>query len=315
MANDDKFFSEIYKYSPIGLVILDSSTYLVNVNEYMSDSFSLVKSDCKGKKFGNIFGCSVVAGTDRICGKSEACETCDLRRGISNVLSEDAVMKDVTISHPFMIGGVHSVKWFKISASAVDTPEGKYAIASFVDISKEKQYEQMLQRELTLDAATGAVNKKNLLGILMDLSRYTKVCDVVSVCIIDMDDFKNINDTYGHLKGDEVLQSFSDIAKSHIRKNDILGRYGGEEFMLVFPGICAANAVEIIQRMHEALHDKFKEQLTDSISFSAGLMEMSDDELGTLTEEQIIETVDGYLYKAKNLGRQMLVSRDITVRF
>lgn len=308
-----QLFAEVYKYSPIGLVILDENTDLMDVNEYMFESFALKKKSFQGKKFGNLFGCSVVAGSDKKCGETEACLLCDLRGGVTSVLEQDAKIKDVTVNHAFEVGSVHTIKWFKLSASSIKSDDKKYAIVSFVDITKEKQYEEMLKHELTLDLATGTVNKNALVGILMDLTKYADAGQCVTVGIIDMDNFKDINDTYGHLAGDDVLQSLSEIARQCIRKKDIIGRFGGEEFMFVFPGADIKRASEIVKRIHDALRGKYEGKI-QGISFSAGFMELTAQDLRVLTKENIIEIVDGYLYDAKNAGKQCFVSKGLSIK-
>jgi diguanylate cyclase (GGDEF)-like protein len=230
-----------------------------------------------------------------------------------NVLNNDAKIEDVTINHAFVTDDIHSLKWFKISAGMVKAEEGKYVIVSFSDITKEKQYEDILKHELTLDHATGTINKQNLMGILMDLTKYANQYNVVSVGIIDMDNFKEINDNYGHLKGDEVLNAFSELARANVRKQDIIGRFGGEEFMFVFPGVGIKQAAAIIQRIHNGLKTTFEGQEIRGISFSAGFTELSISELGEMTKEEIIEKVDGYLYQAKQSGKQKFVSDRKTV--
>lgn len=310
-----KFFSAVYKYSPIGLAIINESMQIADVNDYMLKSFHLNASGYKYKQFGSVFGCSEIAGTDKMCGTSPECSGCSLRNGIANVLKNDITISEEILSHSFVIGGVNTVKWFKLSASAIDEESGRFAIVSFVDITREKQYEELLKRELTLDLATGAINKQSLVEILMDLSKYAEPGSIVSVGIIDMDDFKYINDTYGHLKGDEVLQKFSEIARENIRRQDILGRFGGEEFMFVIVGADITLSAKILKRIHDSLVRHFEQQGIKNISFSAGFMELHSDDIGKTTKDQIIDAVDGYLYKAKRSGKKMLVSRDFSINF
>jgi diguanylate cyclase (GGDEF)-like protein len=312
---DCRFLLAVYKYSPVGLVILNSKTELVDVNDYMLGSFKIGEHKYKGKQFGNFFGCASVAQSGVICGEAPECFSCGIRGGLRIVLNNDEKVRNTTISHTFVQDGVKSLKWFNLSASAVNAEDGRYAIVSFADITREKQYEQLLQHELTIDLATGTVNKSSLIDILVGLSRYAGQGNVVSVGIIDFDDFKNINDTYGHLKGDEVLQKFSEISRENIRRQDILGRYGGEEFMFVIPGADIALAAKIIKRIYDAVTLYFNKQGVAGVSFSAGFMELKSDEIGNTTKEQIIEAVDGCLYQAKRSGKKKLVSNNLTIEF
>ncbi|MBV5343192.1 GGDEF domain-containing protein, partial [bacterium] len=104
----------------------------------------------------------------------------------------------------------------------VEMAEELFLVVSFTDITREKQYEELLQHELTIDGATGTINKSSLIEILKELPGFAENNKMVSVGIVDMDDFKLINDNYGHLTGDKVLESFSRIARDSMRKQDII---------------------------------------------------------------------------------------------
>ena len=315
MEFGNQFFSEVYQSAPIGLVILDEKIELVDANDCMLNSFDVARQPLAGKRFGNVFGCSLVAGTEYQCGATAGCSICDLRSGIASVLRGDTGVKDLTVCHTFFTGGVRTLKWFKLGSSAISTSYGKFAIVSFVDITAEKQHEQLLSKELTYDYATGAVSKKHLIDILTDMPRYIHLYQAVSVGIIDMDDFKDINDHYGHLKGDEVLQSFSEIARQTVRKQDIVGRFGGEEFMLVLPGASIRAVALITKRIHDALRHRFEAQGVQGVSFSAGFIELPAGPQSMLTKEEIISAADAYLYQAKRSGKRMLVSKDFSMQF
>ncbi len=77
----------------------------------------------------------------------------------------------------------------------------------------------------------------------------------MTVAMMDIDDFKRINDTYGHPKGDEILRKFAHTIKSHIREADCVGRYGGEEFIAVFNGSSISETSNVIKRIQKILHD------------------------------------------------------------
>ncbi len=315
MNFSEGFFSKVYQNAPVGLVIMNENIELVDANDYMFEAFGVAPQPLAGKRFGNVFGCSLVAGTDHVCGTTAGCSVCDLRGGVSKALLEDANIKDLSVSHAFQTGDAHTLKWFKFGASAVAADGGKYAVVSFVDITAEKNDELFLRNELSFDHATGAVSKKHLTEVLMEIPRYMQRYRAVSVGIIDMDNFKDINDNYGHLKGDEVLQSFSEIARQTIRTHDVVGRFGGEEFMLVLPGASIRAVVLITKRIYDSLRQRFEAQGVSGVGFSAGFVELPGNPPGSLTKEEIINTADAYLYQAKRSGKGMLVAKDFSMKF
>ena len=315
MPIQDTMFSVVYQHSPIGLVIVDSNSELVKVNNYMFNTFRLDPQDYEGKRFGNVFHCSVVSEGDRICGTTEQCAGCNLRSEVTHALVDLATLEDMTVKHSFCIDGVHTQKWFKISASPVTVDDQQVAVVSFVDISREKQLEEILRNDLTLDLATGTINKHSLISTLMDLAKYSLTDQMISVGIVDLDNFKAINDTYGHLVGDEVLLGFSRISREIIRKRDIIGRYGGDEFMFVFPGVPLAQAAGIVERIQSALKAAFQDTIGKGISISAGFVQLDSQHLEGQTKESIIQQVDDLLYTAKAHGKNRFLAEGMELEF
>lgn len=312
MNLEQSFFSAIYRYAPIGLVILDSNAAVVDANDFMFRLFQVDKEKYRGKQFGNVFNCSKVVDSDRICGESEACTFCELRTGLVKALTSHEPFQELELMNAHKVGGVDKPLWLKLSASTVEMDTEEFLVVSFTDITREKQYEELLLHELTIDGATGTINKHSLIEILKELPGFVQNNTMVSVGIVDMDDFKFINDTYGHLTGDRVLESFSRIARESMRKQDVIGRFGGEEFMFVFPGVDLIGAASIMKRIHHALRKEFNKTVK-GIGFSAGFILLDKETMHSLTKEKIIETVDRLLYQAKDEGKRRFVSPEWSV--
>ena len=139
---------------------------------------------------------------------------------------------------------------------------GKLLLVSVVmDISERKRAErevQALQQELreqsTHDARTGLYNRRYLQDTLgRELLEAKREGRPVSVILADLDHFKAVNDRHGHLGGDEALRVFGALLKRHARGSDIYCRYGGEEFLLVLPGMTAEIAVERAEQLRVAI--------------------------------------------------------------
>ena len=108
----------------------------------------------------------------------------------------------------------------------------------------------------------------------------------------DIDDFKKVNDEYGHQKGDRVLKKVSKIIKNTIRNVDIAGRYGGEEFLMIFPNTTYKKAENACQRIRKKI------QKESMVTISIGIAGISDE-----TTKEIVKKVDDCLYKAKSKGK------------
>jgi len=124
--------------------------------------------------------------------------------------------------------------------------------------------------------------------------------DQLSVVMLDIDKFKAINDTYGHRKGDEILTGMCQVIKNNIRTTDLVGRYGGEEFILVFPGTDKATAYKLCEKIRVAIEGTNFFNEDRHVTISLGIASFP--ELG-LVEEELIEKADQALYASKNSGR------------
>jgi diguanylate cyclase (GGDEF)-like protein len=183
----------------------------------------------------------------------------------------------------------------------------KYALLTFTDITSLKKQEDCLRKALALDLATGTLNKYSLMDSLQKLTDSCTSGGGFTICMIDFDNFKEVNDVYGHLMGDRVLETFSDIARKHIRKRDILGRYGGEEFIFVFPDSSEEMSLRILQRIQRELQKFFEADLKIPVTFSAGLIYVDNKEYEFPKSSDLIGSVDKMLYRAKTHGRNRAV--------
>ena len=165
-----------------------------------------------------------------------------------------------------------------------------------------------LYRESTIDPLTELINRRVLLRQMKQLQEhYSHDGEPFSVMMFDLDRFKRINDTYGHPVGDKVLVMMANILRRELRTSDIIARFGGEEFMVVLPGLSLIHAVPIAERVASAirqesltLRDGEELKVTSSIgvtNYRAG-EDLSD----------LLKRVDDHLYQAKKEGRDRVIS-------
>ena len=155
----------------------------------------------------------------------------------------------------------------------------------------------------TFDSLTGLYNRRAILGKLHELinlaNRYK---EDFSLSMLDIDHFKRVNDRYGHLTGDEVLEKIAALIRRNIRDTDIVGRYGGEEFIIILPKTNLSSAWVVAERLRTIIE---KTEMKDSagnvfaITVSQGLAGWERDEDAT----SLISRADEALYKAKEKGR------------
>jgi diguanylate cyclase (GGDEF)-like protein len=162
---------------------------------------------------------------------------------------------------------------------------------------------EALRLQATRDYLTQIWNRSAILDILeRELSRSSRERTPVGVVLADLDHFKAINDTYGHMAGDTALRQAAGRMQACIRKYDSIGRYGGEEFIIVLPGADERTVRLQAERMREAIRDTAVQlperslNLSSSFGCTAGLG-------SEVTAEMLIRAADTALYKAKRAGR------------
>ncbi len=163
-------------------------------------------------------------------------------------------------------------------------------------------------RELShRDTLTGALNRSVFFEILdVKLKELKRADEGFALAIIDLDDFKQVNDTYGHLIGDAVLKDFVSYLKKFLRSNDLICRYGGEEFLILIESANKNEARNIITRIQEHMHEVSLTEKNISVTFSCGLEYLEDDDDSRVVQE-LIKIIDERLYAAKNAGKDCLI--------
>jgi diguanylate cyclase (GGDEF)-like protein len=141
------------------------------------------------------------------------------------------------------------------------------------------------------------MNRRALEGMLeLEMAKASRYQRPLTLMLFDLDHFKKINDTYGHAKGDEVLKTVVRLVRSHIRLEDNLGRWGGEEFALVSSETSLDDALELAERLRDVLA---KHDWNMNVTASFGVAQWQPGENG----EQLFECADSVLYTAKQAGR------------
>lgn len=152
------------------------------------------------------------------------------------------------------------------------------------------------------DELTGLLNRRSLMAILaQELQRSERMGTQFSVAILDLDKFKRVNDTLGHLAGDTTLKIFAQAALHQARKTDRLGRYGGEEFLMVLNGTAVDTALVPIERIRQRLTEVDWSAVAPdfAITFSCGIASYQTHD----SVDSLIKRADDALYRAKNEGR------------
>ena len=168
------------------------------------------------------------------------------------------------------------------------------------DLLEEKN--KLLEILSITDGLTGLYNHRYIVDALSSrITEATRYRKPLSIGMFDIDYFKKINDKYGHVFGDEVLIKISSVIEETIRKVDIAGRYGGEEFLIVIPDTDSSGAYKTAERIRESIEKIKWDKDGLKVTISGGVCEFKDEDSGKL-----ITKADKLLYKAKESGRNRI---------
>lgn len=300
---------------------LVTKTYLENVIDSVGDILIIMDSDLKilrinqytrlflGKHCGQIVGSPIDTIFDSSSSLRDLQAKLILNPRLENI--EGTMIKDN-----------HQKTTVIASISAYRSEDGQILgyILNAKDISKTKQIlkkleesnlflkkqESILLTQSTIDALTGACNRGCIFNILEDIHANTPLLySTFSVMMIDLDHFKSVNDRFGHQAGDTVLVETVQIIMDNLRKSDFLGRYGGEEFLIVMPDTTLNEGYQIAQRIRIKIKDTRFYHDRIELTISGGIAEWDHNSVS-----ELIETADRLLYQAKKQGRNTILRNE-----
>lgn len=163
---------------------------------------------------------------------------------------------------------------------------------------------KLLEIEASTDELTQLANRRAITHALQhELSLMHSMRRPTSALLLDLDFFKSVNDKHGHLVGDEVLKEFAAFCNHEFRSSDLIGRWGGEEFLIILPGSNLAVSRKVVTRFREKLKTKPFTKARIQLSFSAGLVELST----SMSPKATFKRLDDLLYQAKSEGRDQVI--------
>lgn len=292
----------------IGIVVLDRSFNVLVWNQFMENHSNIVPSQIRGKPlfefFPEIDQSWFKVKTDPVYRlKSPAFIIWEQRP----YLFKFGPNRPITSSSEFMY---QNITLFPLASLSGEVEQLCIVVYDVTDEAVSRQSATALNEKLELisrvDGLTGLYNRRYWEEqFSLEYKRSKRNDAPASVMMLDIDHFKNINDTYGHPAGDQVIKSLAQIIKKSIRETDIAGRYGGEEFAIILPDTVASNARmvgERIRRLAEAYtveHEGVEMKVTVSVGITEFHSSFKD-------HMSWLEKADQALYKAKEAGRNRI---------
>lgn len=225
-----------------------------------------------------------------------------LRELLETILPQQTAFDNYEVEHDFVTIGRRTLL---LNARQIEREVGKERIIllAIEDITERKKYEEKIQQMAFHDSLTGLPNRKlfsDRLGIVLAQARRNK--KKVGIVMLDLDNFKDVNDTLGHDVGDTLLKAVAERLSVILRKSDTVARFGGDEFVLIFPDMEAIEeAIQVVQKIIDRFNKPF---LIDThqlvVTTSIGIAVYPND---GMDEEILMKNADIAMYQAKQAGR------------
>lgn len=202
-----------------------------------------------------------------------------------------------------------SQRYFEFRKTVLKEKSKNVGYVYFIqDISKQKEMIEVLNTMANYDSLTQVYNRRRLMeeaekALLLSNRRLNHI----SFLMLDIDHFKQVNDRHGHLAGDEVLKKLAEVCKERIRRTDMIGRFGGEEFLIILPDADRESALTVAADIKDAIADieTVHDHNTIKVTISIGIESVLADD-NNISVDKLINNADIALYKAKDSGRNRI---------
>lgn len=266
-----------------GVLVTDRSDMLVDYNRAATEMLQGLDSSAVGRPLAQLF---LHAGKEAV----------DYVMNVDPQISEE---RELTWHRD------GEICYYQVRSSPVQKKDGHLAgrMIMLIDVTERTLLQEKLLQLATIDSLTGIYNRMHF----MELSR-SLLADAVSkqtpfsIILLDIDFFKNINDRYGHQCGDLALQHIVGVCSSHLQKDDVFGRYGGEEFVICLPGIALNQAAAIAEAMRVDIEQSVIQTPLGPVHVTSSFG-VADSHRQNITLEEILSEADHALYTSKRSGR------------
>lgn len=287
-ARTDQIFEGIVETIREPLLVLDRDLRVVTVSRSFYEFFKVKPEETVGQFIYDL--------------GDKQWDISKLRELLETILPQQTAFDNYEVEHDFVTIGRRTLL---LNARQIEQEVGKERIIllAIEDITERKKYEEKIQQMAFHDSLTGLPNRKlfsDRLGIVLAQAKRNK--KKVGIVMLDLDNFKDVNDTLGHDVGDILLKAVAERLSGTLRKSDTVARLGGDEFVLIFPDMeVIEEAIQVVQKIIDRFHKPF---LIDThqlvVTTSIGIAVYPND---GMDEEILMKNADIAMYQAKQAGR------------
>ncbi|WP_420598842.1 diguanylate cyclase [Neptuniibacter sp.] len=313
---DPEILVQVFDRIALATFVLDKNHVVVHWNSAMEALSGLDRSEMIGTKeqWRPFYASARPCLADLIL---EGGHDADVEHYYTNKYMKSELIPEAYEAEDFFPDCGENGEWLHFTAANIKNSKGEIigAIETLMNISARKKAEfelmerERIYKELSItDSLTGLHNSRHFYTQLekaLETSR--RYNHKFTICFFDLDDFKKLNDSHGHLMGDKVLETFGALVRSSLRTLDTGYRYGGEEFAILLPSTDYEGAFIVAERVRESLSNyqfRLKDDEVLKSTVSIGVTEYRSGD----SVESIMSRADEALYKAKNQGKNRVVS-------
>jgi diguanylate cyclase (GGDEF)-like protein len=302
LKESNAFLNALLENLVSAVFLVDKNICIQSFNDSFKALFHKPEDKILGELCGNALGCVYTVDEAKKCGDTSNCQHCTLRDSLLKALIEKVPTYKAQLFRKFYINNQVISKYFLYSSKYV-TYNNEEMVLVIVDDNTELMESNLKLKEMAItDGLTQLYNHKHSYYKLEEeITRATRYGNRLSIIMIDIDHFKAINDTYGHLIGDKTLVAVGQVIKNNLREIDHVGRYGGEEFMVILPQTGLGNAYTTAERIRRSIESTRFEEGKIKITISGGVVEFRDE-----NALMLIGKADELLFKAKQTGRNTI---------
>lgn len=301
LMESPEFTDFLFNNLTTAIFLVDEQLRVRKINETYRTLFSKQESEVVNELCGNSMGCQFAEEQHKPCGSTSECANCQIRNCLVKTFKDGDTVENAYIARTFYIDNAAQVKNFRMRFRKINWGGIEMAIVAIDDITELEEQRRKIEGFANHDFLTGLSNRRGFFEQSETIFQNARRGNLsVSVAMFDIDDFKRVNDSYGHAAGDFVIKSVADVLSQNLRKADVLARFGGEEFCLLLH--CKDNddvytVVDKLRLLVEQQSVTFEGRRIP-VTISAGMTSKLEDTL-----DDMIRVADETLYKAKRNGK------------
>lgn len=304
---------QLLDHLSIGVVVLDESLRIVQWNKWMEEHSLLSSEEVKGKRIVDFFSGLTKKGFTK-----KANEVIKLGRPVFFTQKVSQYIFPFPTPRSYLKNNLRTMQQTVILSPIKDAKgKIKHVLVSVFDVSDWVEHQNQLLRSKNelerlsqIDELTQIPNRRAIMDNLKEeLNIHNRKKRPLAVVMVDIDHFKEVNDTFGHQCGDHVLYELANSLNAGLRGYDMVGRYGGEEFVMLLPETSRAQALLVCERLRAHVEETVVRFDGDDVrlTVSMGISLKESGEPGEV--ENLLKVADYYLYEAKKAGRNKVIAQ------